>query len=107
MCSARSAWLFRRVVHELLKLFGRQKQFQFVVDSLHTLHVLGTRQAFLTKTRILEMHAIDGVNTRRINDLQLTYQPRGLLLSLILRRTLNTVCNRLLRHQLARKQGNG
>jgi hypothetical protein len=49
------------VVHELLELFRREELLQFVIDSLHAFHVLRTAQALLAETRVLEMHAIDGV----------------------------------------------
>jgi hypothetical protein len=36
---------------------------QFIVDSLHALHVLGTAQTTLADKGVFEMHAVDGVDT--------------------------------------------
>ena len=60
--------LLGRVVHKSLELLRRQEALQLLVDGLHTLHVLRTRQAFLTESGVLEMHAIEGVDTERITN---------------------------------------
>jgi hypothetical protein len=56
------------VVHKALELFRREEVLEFVMDSLHALEVLGSGQPFLTHQGILEMHAIEGVDTNGIGD---------------------------------------
>jgi hypothetical protein len=56
------------VVHKALELLRREEVLEFVMDSLHALEVLGSGQPFLAHQGILEMHAIEGVDTDRIGD---------------------------------------
>ena len=101
----RTARQFGRVIHELIELFRRQKQFEFAVDRLHALHVLGAREAFLTDARIFEMHPVDGIKPHGVLDAQLAHKTHGLFEGLLLRSTLNTLACRLLRKYTARKKG--
>ena len=64
--------------------------FQFVVDRLHTFHILRTRQTFLTNKRVFEVHPIDGVDTNGVADTQLAHKALCLLGSLLFRSTLRT-----------------
>jgi hypothetical protein len=57
---------------------------------LQTLHVLRSGKTLTTHTGILDMHAKEGVDTRRIGDVQLPRQTSGLLGSFLFRRTLRT-----------------
>jgi hypothetical protein len=56
------------VVHKALELLRREEVLEFVMDSLHALEVLGSAQPFLAHQGILEMHAIEGVDTNGIGD---------------------------------------
>ena len=63
-----SARLLRRVVHKPLELLLSKQVLEFVMDSLHALEVLGSGQPFLAHQGILEMHAIERVDTDGIGD---------------------------------------
>ena len=97
--------MLRRVIHESLKLFRREEVFEFGVDSVHTIHILGTRKAFLTELGILEMHPIDGVDTNGVRNTQLACQTHRLRQSFLLRSALNAPLYRLLSPHQARYKG--
>jgi hypothetical protein len=56
------------VVHKALELLRREQVLEFVMDSLHALEVLRSAQPLLAHQGILEMHAIEGVDTDGIGD---------------------------------------
>jgi hypothetical protein len=56
------------VVHESLELLRREEVLEFIMDRLHALEVLGSAQPLLAHQGILEMHAIESVDTYRIGD---------------------------------------
>ncbi|MBQ6978160.1 MAG: hypothetical protein IJQ18_05975 [Paludibacteraceae bacterium] len=56
------------MVHKALELLRREQVLEFVMDSLHALEVLRSAQPFLAYQGILEMHAIESVDTHRIGD---------------------------------------
>ena len=100
------ARLLGRVVHELLELLRREKVLELLIDGVHALHILRTSQTFLPNAGVLKVHTIDSVDTNRVLDAQLTYEPRGLLEGFLLGSTLQTLSgNRLLRHHKARQKG--
>ena len=63
-----SARLLCRVVHKPFELLLSKQVLEFVMNRLHTLEVLGSGQTFLTHQGILEMHAIERVDTDGIGD---------------------------------------
>ena len=67
------------MIHKLLVLLRRQQQFEFGINSLHTLHVLRSGETLLAETRVFEIHTIDGIDTNGILDSQFACQTHGLL----------------------------
>ena len=56
------------MVHESLELLRREEVLEFIMDRLHALEVLRSGQTFLAHQGILQMHAIESVDTDRIGD---------------------------------------
>lgn len=77
---------------------------QFLIDRLHALHVLGSSQAFLPKTGVLEVHLVDRIDTDGVLDTQFPNKSGCLRQSLLFGGTLRAL-NRLLRHDPATTEG--
>ncbi|MCI6420156.1 MAG: hypothetical protein SPF23_05095 [Paludibacteraceae bacterium] len=58
------------MVHKALKLFRRQQHPEFIIYSLHALHVFSTGKTLLTITSIPKMHLINGVNTHGVLNIE-------------------------------------